>query len=170
MTQNLPEWTGSLITLKDCDGDSQKYIEVLFQVFKKDFIDSRPTFRGKPVLFDKTLDGDKPSTFVHITTETDLKTKQRILSLRRCERIAWLRKIIDNHSDSNVLVWTKIHFSKRRKTNRVCLYLECGDYLIILDENIRGFYVITGIYVDYPYQKKRHREEYEKYSKNSKPI
>lgn len=170
MTQKLPEWTGSLITLKDCDGDSKKYIEKLFEIFKKDFIDSRPIFRGKPVLFDKTLDRGKPSTFVHITTETDQKTKQRILSMRRCERIAWLRKIIENHSDSSVLVWTKIHYSRKRKTNRVCLYLECGDYLIILDENKHGFYVITGIYVDYPNQKKRHREEYEKYSKNSNSV
>lgn len=171
MTQKLPEWIGPLITLAECDGDSEKYIEKLFGIFKKDFIDSRPTFDGKPVLFDKKLDGGKPNTFVHITTETDPVTKQRILSMRRCERINWLRQIIDNNSDqSSVRVWIKPHYSKKRKTNRACLYLECGDYLVILDENKYGFYIIAGIYVDYPYQKKRHLKEFEKYSKNSTPI
>ncbi len=165
MTQKLPKWIGSLFTLADCDGDSKKYIEKLFEIFKKDFMDSRPTFNGKPVLFDKKLDGGKPNTFVHITTETDPTTKQRILSMRRCERIGWLRQVIDNYSDADVLVWTKEHYSSKRKTNRVCLYLECGDYLVILDENKHGFYIITGIYVDYPYQKKRHRKEFERYSK-----
>ena len=167
MTQKLPSWIGSLITLTDCDGDSEKYIEKLFEIFKKDFIESRPVFNGKPVLFDKNLDGDKPNTFVHITTETDPITKQRILSMPRCERIGWLRQVIDNNSDSEVLVWEKVHYSKKKKTNRVCLYLECGDYLVILDEQKHGFYIITGIYVDYPYQKKRHRKEFEKYSKNT---
>src|SRR3989344_7832332 len=99
MNSQLPSWIGSLITLTECDGDSEKYIAKLFEIFKKDFIDSRPTFNGKPVLFDKKLDGDKPNTFVHITTETDPATNQRILSVRRCERIGWIKPIIEHSTD-----------------------------------------------------------------------
>lgn len=164
MNPKFPDWIGSLTTLAECDGDTEKYIEILYEIFKKDFIDSHPTFNNKPVLFDKALDGGKPNTFVHVTTETDTITKSRVLSLRRCERISWLRQIIDNNSDARVLVWTKEHYSRKRKTNRVCLYLECADYLVILDENKHGYYIITGIYVDYPYQKKRHLKEFEKFS------
>jgi hypothetical protein len=163
MIQKLPKWIGSLITLEECDGDSEKYIEKLFEIFKKDFIDSRPTFKNKPVLFDKKLDGDKPNTFVHITTEDDVTTKQRILSMRRCERIGWIRAIIENANDPAVLVWQKKQATSERFTTRTYLFLEQENFLVVLQEIKFGYFVITAIYVDNPNQKRKHLKAYEAY-------
>ena len=161
MTQKLPEWIGSLITLADCDGDSEKYIAKLFEIFKKDFMDSRPSFKGKPVLFDKKLDGDKPNTFVHITTEKDPATKQRILSMRRCERIGWIKPIIEHANDPAILVWQKEQVTSERTATRVYLFLEKEDFLVIIQEIKWGHFIITAIYVDNPNQKRKHLKAYE---------
>ncbi len=166
MSDKLPPWIGPLITLKEFSGDSEKYIARLFEVFKKDFINSRPRFNGKPVLYDKTLDGDKPKTFVHITTETDTETKQRILSMRRCERVGWIRLIIEHSDDPAILVWQKRQATSEGQADRTYLFLEKEDFLVILQEIKYGYFMITAIYVDNPNQKRKHVKTYEIY-KNS---
>lgn len=168
MTQKSPGWIGSLITLESCDGDSEKYLEKLFETFKKDFIDSKPKFNGKQVLHDKNLDGGKPNTFVHITTETDRETKKRILSLRRCERIGWIKPIIEHTDDPAVLVWQKKQATSKRPAVRTYLFLEQENFLIVLQEIKFGHFIITAIYVDNPNQKRKHLKAYETYKNKAK--
>jgi hypothetical protein len=128
---------------------------------------SIPKFRGKKVLFDKTDDQGRPKAFVHITTEENKATGQRELSLRRCERIAWVRKVIENHTDPAVLFWEKEHFGKR-SSNRSYFFLEAEDFLVILEELKHGHYIVTAIYVDNPVNKKRHLKAHKEYCKNLK--
>jgi hypothetical protein len=151
-----PDWLEPLARLEDFNGDSDAYIDHLFSLFTRDFITTRPQFKNVGVFHDRGDDGGKPRTFTHITTEEDRSTQQRVLCLRRCERIAWIRAIIEHADDPLVLVWTKEQATPKRKAVRTYLFLEQEDFLVILQEMKRGHFMITAIYVDNPNQKAKH--------------
>lgn len=160
-----PDWLEPLVQLEDFNGDAEAYIAHLFSIFTRDFITTAPTFRGKRILHDKTDDAGKPQAFTHITTEENLQTKQRELCLRRCERIAWIKAVVENADDPRVLVWEKEQKTSQRRATRTFLFLENEDFLVILQEIKWGHFLITAIYVDNPNQKRKHRKAYEAYKK-----
>ena len=162
---SLPTWLQPIVSLQDFGGDPEKYIEHLFSIFEKDFIKSTPRFKGKKVLFDKKDDNGRPQAFVHITTEENRKTKTRELCLRRCERIGWIKPMLENHQDPEVLVWEKEQSTRKRTAKRTYLFLEKEDFLIILQEIKWGHYLITAIYVDNPNQKAKHLKAHKKFTK-----
>lgn len=162
---STPDWLEPLARLEDFNGDVEAYIAHLFSIFTRDFITTTPTFRGKRVLHDKTDDVGRPQAFTHITTEENRQTKQRELCLRRCERIAWIKSVVENADDPRVLVWEKEQKTSRRRATRTFLFLENENFLIILQEIKRGHYLITAIYVDNRNQKRKHLKAYEAYKK-----
>lgn len=163
MATPLPDWLPPIVKLQDFDGDSEKYLEHLFSIFETDFVRSTPSYEGQRVFYDKKDDGGRPGCFVHITTEENKQTGEREICLRRCERIAWVKAIIEHADDPAVLVWEIEHFGKKRASKRTCLFLEEGDFLIVLTEIKWGHYIVTAVYVDHPHQKRRHQEAYKKY-------
>ena len=160
-----PDWLEPLVRLEDFNGDTEKYIARLFELFEKDFITTSPIFRNKKVLFDKKDDNGKPQAFTHITTEENRQTGQRELCLRRCERIAWIKAVIKNADNEKVLVWEKEQKTSKRRDIRTFLFLEEEDFLVILQEIKWGHYLITAIYVDNPNQKRKHLKSYTAYKK-----
>lgn len=157
------DWLDAIIALDDFNGDPVAYIDHLFEIFTRDFIESTPIFRGSRVFHDSNDDGGKPHAFVHITTEESKKTGDRELCLRRCERIAWIRPIIENADDAAVLVWSKEQQTSKGWKTRTYLFLEQEDFLVILEEKTKGHFMITAIYVDNPNQKKKHLKAYIQY-------
>ncbi|MDO8522519.1 MAG: hypothetical protein Q7S08_04555 [bacterium] len=165
----LPTWLEPLARLEDFGGNPDAYIAHLFSIFERDFIKSQPQFEGKRVFHDKANDGGKPRAFSHITTEEDRKTKQRILSIRRCERISWIKAIIEHADDPAVLIWKQEQATKKRWAARTYFFLEQEDFLVILQEIKYGNYLITAIYVDNPSQKQKHLKAHAKSQENQKP-
>ncbi len=165
MSSPLPDWLDPLVCLTDFDGDPKAYIEHLYTLFVRDFITTRPQFKDAPVLFDRIIESGKPRTFTHITTEEDRATGDRVLSLRRCERIGWIKAIIEHVNDPAILFWEKEHFAPQRKANRLYFFLECDNFLVIIEEKKSGHFMITAIYVDNPNQKRKHLKAYEEYRK-----
>jgi hypothetical protein len=104
----------ALITLNDLGGDWNAYLEGVYGIFRRDFLDSRPTFRGTLVGHRKyeqggnTLPSGKEATFWHLISEGP-NEEDRIPDMRRCERIAWVRHILDHAAQPNseVRVWTQ---------------------------------------------------------------
>jgi len=162
---STPDWLEPLARLEDFNGDAEAYITHLFSIFTRDFVNTVPTFKGKPILYDKTNDNGKPRAFIHITTEENLQTGQRELCLRRCERIAWIKSVIENADDPTILVWEKDQKTSKRTARRTFLFLEDEDFLVILQEIKWGHYLITAIYVDNPNQKRKHKRAYDAYKK-----
>lgn len=165
MTSSTPSWLPPLACLEDFDGDATDYIEHLFEIFSRDFIADKPQYNGSSVFFDKADENGKPRAFNHITTDSDRTT----LDLRRCERIGWIKPIIENASNPAVLFWEREHFTSSRKSNRLYFFLECDNFLVILEEKKNGHFMITAIYVDNPHQKRKHLKAHENYEKSKKP-
>jgi hypothetical protein len=161
-----PKWLTPIIELAQFSGDWNKYNDHLFSIFKKDFIDSQPTFHGKPVFMgDQRIFNGKPECFWHVTSQTDKQTGQRVPNMRRCERVAWIRSIIENCGGSEVWEWPKQHERELRHN----LFLENENFLVVLTER-KKFYLVTAIYIDYPHTRKRLESEYQKHHGKTKPA
>jgi hypothetical protein len=76
--------------------------------------------------------------------------------LRRCERIAWPRAIIERADDPVVQVWE----NRRGAEKRICLWLEQEEYLVVLAD--RGRYVLpwTAYLVTEHHRKRKLSKEY----------
>lgn len=76
-----------LVLLESFEGNWDRYIEAVYQYFKKDFVDSRPLFRKKRMGLKKhPLENGKEATFYHFTSEGNDESDRKP-DLRRCERI-----------------------------------------------------------------------------------
>lgn len=77
--------------------DFKKYDDRIYQIFKRDFIDSHPLFESKNVNIRRhPLIDNKEQTFFHITSKDYNENEERCPDPRRCERIAWVRKFIED--------------------------------------------------------------------------
>ena len=106
----LPE----IITLDEFSGDFSSFYEAVYQIFRRDFVDSKPSFKGKRLRLKAHphIDG-KEYTFYHFTHEGDFET-ERIPNLRRMERIGFPRPIIDNSEHTSLRVWRNKRGTKDR--------------------------------------------------------
>ena len=149
----------NLVFLDDFGGDFSLYDQAVYDVFKKDFIISRPTFNGTKLKLKKHpyVDG-KEYTYYHFTHSGD-DEKERIPDFRRMERMPYPRPIIDNSGHKDLRVWR----NKRKNKERILILNEIKQYLVILED--RGDYILpwTAYYVEYPSQIKRLIKEYESY-------
>lgn len=157
MPLNLPP----IVTLAEYQGDVPAYMDAIYAIFKRDFVDSKPVFMGIPFRLKAHpfIDG-KEYTFYHFTHDGE-DEENRIPNLRRMEKISRARVMIDNSTDPSLKVWR----NKRKGKDRILIFDEAEDYLVILDD--RGSYILpwTGYVVEKADQKAKLLREYEAYKK-----
>ena len=74
-----------------------EYDEIIYKIFKRDFIDSKPLYENKEVLIRKEpVVNNKEQVFFHVTSKDYNKDGERCPDPRRCERIKWIRRFIEN--------------------------------------------------------------------------
>ncbi len=159
---NLPE----LILFEDYSGNWEKYIEAVYMVFKRDFVNVKPIFRGKRLALKRhPIFQDREYTFYHMTHEGKIED-DRTPDIRRCERIGWAKPTIENCDKWKLKVWPQIRNGK----NRLCIWLEMGsgepDYIMILDD--RKDYILpwTAFVLNYEHEKRKKQKEYDEYIKS----
>ena len=154
-----PHWLPPLVLLSDCEGDWNRYLDVLYSYFEADFLRTRPHFRGQGLgLKRHPLWEGKEATFWHMISEgRDEATRQP--DLRRCERIRWPRAVIENFNDPAVKVWE----TTRRNERRVCLWLEEEEYLVVLAERQSYLLPWTAYLVTRSHRKLKLQEEFERW-------
>ena len=161
------EWLPMLIKLEDHGGDWNRYIDEVFSIFYKDFIESQPKFQGKWVRCRRDLIDGKEAAFWHCISEGAEENK-RNPDIRRCERIGWIRTIIEHSQEDEVDCWP---VRIRNEVRWLLWYKE--EFLIIIAERQRqrdGFQYmqfITSYCTDKNHRKenlRRQRDEhYDKY-------
>lgn len=157
-----------MVCLEDFAGDSNAYIEHLFSIFKTDFIESSPSYNNKRILFDnRMLEQDKPEGFLHIVTEKDNLTGQRTnTDLRRCERLCWIRPVIENFTDDAIDYWEK----EDRGKIKTKFLLRDMDFVVILSSRKNScYYLVTSYYLDWPNSKRKILKERDLYIKQKPP-
>ena len=120
----LPE----LVLLEHFGGDFNKFLDAIYRLFKNDFIDKKPVFRGIRIGLKKhPVSEGKEATFWHITSEGDDESS-RMPDLRRMERIKWPAPLINNSAHPYLKVWE----NKRGNKKNVLIFHEQEQYLVVL--------------------------------------
>lgn len=156
---NQPDWLPPLVVLEDSGGDWNKYLEIIYDYFKKDFIESRPLFRGTRLALKRhPVSEGKEATFWHMTSEGKDEAS-RTPDLRRCERIRWPRPIIEEADAKGLKVWVSI----RNNENRINIWLEGEDYVVVLAQRKDYLLPWTAFLVTFNHTRRRLQKEFESY-------
>lgn len=144
-----------LIELNDYNGNYDDYENALLEVYERDLWNSGLTFNGLNVvprvhkrfeLNGKSLDW----TFVHFTSRGEIE-EDRDLDLRRCERIGWVKPIIENASSDSVKIFENERRNKNNKPIKsVVLWCEQANTKVVITK-LKGkkseYYIITTFYL-----------------------
>jgi hypothetical protein len=159
----LPE----LILLEHFRGDYKKFIDAVYEAFRRDFVKHKARFRGEELRLKwHPIYQDKAYTFYHMTHIGD-DEQNRTPDLRRCERISWARPVIENCDEWNLKIWPQ----KRKGSNRLCIWLEFEDepdYFIVLDVRENYKLLWTAFVAEYDHEKRKKQKEYEEWLKTQK--
>lgn len=159
-------WIPDLLLFTDFGSDYSKYEDALYSIFKRDFIDSKPYFRGLPIkIREYPKEFGKEEAFFHITCQDFFKTHDRNPDFRRCERIEWCRKFIENYECSGYSCidcsGIKIWDEKSGSRMRVCLLSEECRYIVVLEQRKDYYQLITAYYIEEDHSLRKKLRHYE---------
>lgn len=150
-----------LLYMSDFQGDFKSYFSVVYNVFESDFIKTHPKFKSLKVAVRKYPEVEGiHRTFYHITHEGEDESN-REPDLRRMERIRYPRFVIDSNNHQDILIWK----NKRGKDERILLFNESENYVVVLTERKGFFLFITAYYIEKQHRKIKLLKEYEAYKK-----
>ena len=142
-----------------------EYYNAIYEIFKEDFINTKPYFKSKRVGLQKEprVNG-KVQTFHHMTTE-EYKDKNgtitRVPSKERCERIKWNKAIIE----SNYFALKIFPEKRSHNRNNIVIWFEEIDYVIILRDAKTYYVFITAYPIKYEHKRKQLRKSFETFRK-----
>lgn len=144
------------------------YQEALYQIFCNDFKESKPMFEEKLVQIRyQPIEYGKEEAFYHITCQDYLKDGERVPDLRRCERIKWVRKFIENYKCNldeceecqGIKVWEEPY----KANSRVHIMLEEERYLVVVEKRERYCPLITAFYLEHEHSLQKKLKKYEQF-------
>jgi len=150
-----PNWLPEALRYSDFNGEWDRFLVKVYEIFERDFKKSRPSYRGFPLDYDSKIEDGKEAVFWHLTSQYDEKTGNREMDLRRCERIPWPSPIIEHSQDKKLSVWK----NKRGKEIRILLWLEGMDYLVVLKESRNTVILLTAYCTDRDHTRNKLRSE-----------
>ena len=171
------KWLPDIVECTDF-GKWNEYLDSIYEIFKKDFIDNRPIFDGKGVNFRKApMDGKYEHTFIHLTHKDEYHNSSnpndRLPDPRRAERIGWNKAIIENYkcSDTCENCDKVLYFEEYYKKNiRVYLLFKDVKFSDIIEKRENYNLLITGYYIEYEHTMKKYIKKYEQYKKQKTPL
>ncbi len=154
-------WLPELVLLSDSGHEWAVYTDVLYLLFKKDFLDSLPTFQGHPTRIkrDPLKDG-REATFWHLISEGEIET-HRAPEETRCERIRWPRPIIQKCPCGELKAWRSV----RKGEWRTVVALADFSYVVVLAERNGYFLPWTAYPVERTHRRRKLEKEHNDYKK-----
>lgn len=162
-----PAWLPPLIALDSHGNCWAAYSAAVYAVFKADFIDSQPFLRGRRIgLRREPKYQNREWAFWHVIQEGNVE-EGRTPDLRRCERIGWIRAIIEHAHDPCVKAWE----NRRDGDRRLLLWLEPQDFLVVLGLRGKDYaLLITAYPTDRGHTRRKLQREYEQSQKKAGPA
>lgn len=161
------KWLPSLLPCQNW-AEYEKYLNHIYQIFIKDFVDTVPCFENKKVQIRHfpQVNG-RLQAFYHITSSEYIPDDDRYLDAKRCERIKWPRAFIENYLcdpceclDCNgIKYWEE----KYGANQRIYLLFEEAKYVVILERRPDYILLITAYYLDYPHSLRKLLKKYNQY-------
>ncbi len=156
--------------LEEYDGSNEwiNYENYLYDIFCNDFKNTHPTFENKNVVIRyHPIENGKEEAFYHVTCQDYMKDGYRVPDFRRCERIRWVRKFIENYccdtnickACSGVKVWSEPY----KANTRVHIMLEEEKYMVVVEPRESYCLLITAFYFDQGHRLRNALNRYNKY-------
>lgn len=163
MNSEVPNWLPDFVTLSEYDGNWDEYCDALYAIFHRDFVASKPQNTPKPFRLKRhpVYDG-KEATFWHLISDGE-NEEDRTPNMRRCERIAWPRPIIEAMGTNRIKFW----LSKRKSSLRPTLAIEDFSYVVVLEEREDYLMLWTAYFVEFPSRRAKLEREYQSWVKSS---
>lgn len=154
---DLPKWLPPMVTVNPWT----KYtFDTLYSIFKRDFKDAQPKYKGHTVWFFPEIEDGKEVIFWHLTHREDRETGERLPDLRRCERLSWVKSILENPDKPEVLAWDNKEGDGSIKTY---LWLKSFNFLVLMKKYRDGRRrLITSYYVNYPHKRRNLEKKYKR--------
>ena len=148
--------------------------EMLYDIFRRDFVESRPTYQGHEIWHFPEMEDGKLAVFWHLTTREVKPTPiprrkdrfaasmqqqfQRYPDLRRSERLPWARAMLKNCGQLEVCAWDYLEGSGNIHTY---VWLGSYDFVVIMKKYPDGRRrLITSFHVDSDYKRKDFERKY----------
>ena len=130
-----------LVSFSGFGGDWKAYETALYRIFREEIADGSLRFRGLPVRCRRRPEtGGRWAAFRHLVQEGQAE-EDRTPDLRRCERIRWIRWMIENgETHPTIDEWQN---TRRTETNTLLWYRE--DYLVVLTRR-RNYWLLKTAY------------------------
>lgn len=157
----FPLWLPRLFDVTQWSHDTH---DLLYEIFHKDFIQNPTHYLGQRIGFEKIIEEGKEKAFWHITTREDKESGERFTDLRRCERLPWLKPILENAGNPEILSW---EYTEGDGVIKVYVWLKDYDYVAIMKKTRKGFLILlTAFWVEHEYMKRALMKKYN--SRNGK--
>lgn len=158
----------SRISISLFSGNSHAYLEALYKIFRRDFIDNEVLYCGKRVdiIHEKYFDG-KERSFWHLISEGGSDAERDVYS-KRSSYIPYAKALIvdDDIQCPDYRIWIKYHDKTKKK--RHYIWCKRDNYLVILEDRKDCFKLITAYPVD-EYKVKSYERDYQN-NKTKSPI
>ncbi len=152
-----PDWLPPMVSVSPWTHDT---FDILYSIFKRDFKDSRPMYEGRAVWFFPETEEGREVIFWHLTHREDKQTGQRLPDHRRCERLPWVRSIIENAHRTEVLAFD---YQESDGSVKTYLWLRDSDFLVLMKKYPDGGRrLITSYYIDYPHKRRKLQRRYDR--------
>jgi len=170
----MPEWLPEKVCV---DPWTAETYNVLYGIFCRDIRGTDIYYRGYSVWIFREIDDGREKIFWHLTTrevkptpiprrkrrfypkdQTHIKG-DRYPDFRRCERLPWVKPLIENPGESEIVDWD---YEEGDRTIRTYVWLKDHDFVVIMKkypDNKRR--LITSFYVDQSYKRKDFERKYE---------
>lgn len=141
-----------ILSLDAYGGDYLAYQEAVYARFCADFCGcAAPDFCGRYFLIDREKVDGKCKRFWHLVSDGNIE-EERIPDLRRCERIAWVRHLIDNRWSGEFAYW--------RTEKKLLIALRDFSYVVVLKGDRKVVVLITAFPIERNHRSIKLRTEY----------
>lgn len=134
--------------------------ESLYQLFCYDLKNSQPTYRGCKVWFFPEMDDGKEKVFWHLTSRDDKASGERLPDMRRSERLPWVRPMLDQPDQPEILDWDHDEGDGSIKSY---VWLKNRDFVVIMKKyKDGGRRLITSFWIEYDNTRRKMQKKYER--------
>lgn len=153
----LPRWLPETLDLSTW---TEQTYDMLYEIFKKDFILSRPVYNGQSVWYFPQREDGKELIFWHLTSrKEEYAGGERVPDLRRSERLPWVKPTIDNSREPESWVWD---YKEGDGSIKTYVWLRNFSYVVIMKKyNNDSRRIITSYYLDYSHEERKMIKKYE---------
>jgi hypothetical protein len=157
-------WLPALVVMSEHGNNWATYEDALYAHFRRDFIDSAPTFPMRRWSTKRRPESKgKARTFWHIVSSSaDGETAaedDRLPDLRRCERIRWPRPMIDDYMGKRLRWWR----NQRGRSERVLIATSDFSYVVILEDRREYIMLWTAYHVEREHRRRKLERDWKQY-------